>query len=145
MKPDRDISARWSALVCETVGDMTNIDVVERIKAVGTEISDSTVGNWVRNENFGTPSPDKVIGFARAFGVPVPKALLVAGLIEEHEFKETIVARRDVSDMSADEMVDNMIMMLARIRDIVDAAPPPSGSSRKRRPRHWPRGDRPAL
>lgn len=113
MKEDQ-IAETWSAFVRQSVGELTNKQVADRIG-----VSDTTIGNWLRGANLTQPDANKVLAFAREFGRPVPLALAAAGFIEEREFRETVVVnvRHDVAKMSTDEMVDAMVLMLGKIRD----------------------------
>jgi hypothetical protein len=138
MEPE-DIPASWSAFVRGAIGnrDLTNGDIG---KMIG--VSESMVGNWI-NATGSQPKGENVVAFARKFGLPLYKALVAAGYGEEREYRETVVVPRDVTDMSADEMIDRIVMMLARIREIMDAAPPanPGDNPRKRKRRFSVRGD----
>lgn len=141
MEPE-DIPASWSKFVQEAIGNraLTNGDIGEMIG-----VSESMVGNWI-NATGSRPKGENVVAFARKFGPPLYKALVAAGYGEEREYRETVVVPRDVTDMSADEMIDRMVMMLARIREIMDAPPAPSPDKPPKRKRRFrPRGDAPGL
>lgn len=105
------ITRSWSSFVVESVGDLSNKEIAERIG-----VSDSTVGNWRRGENFAQPDANKVIDFAREFGRPLPVALAAAGYGEEREYQETVLVRPDFSKMSVDQMVEAMESMFTEYR-----------------------------
>lgn len=138
MTPE-EIGLSWSAFIRGAIGDrdMTNAEIGDLVG-----VSESMVGNWI-NAKPGQPTGSNVIEFARRFGYPLSDALVAAGYGEEREYRETVIVPRDVTDMSADEMIDRIVMMLARIREIVDAAPAvnPSDNRPKRKRRFSVRSD----
>jgi transcriptional regulator with XRE-family HTH domain len=133
---DELITHAWSVFVRDAVGELTNQQVADRIG-----VSDTTVGNWVNGKNFTQPDANKVVAFARAFGRPIPKALAAAGIVEEHEFDETVVVRREPDEMSTDEMLDSVMQMVATIRDREHpkASPRRTGAPKAMKPRRRPR------
>lgn len=107
-------TAAWSKFVRESVGDLSNKVVAQRLG-----VSDSTVGNWVRGDHFTQPDGRSVIRFARIFHRPLAAALVAAGYGEEREYTETVLsmpAPADMSDGEIIEAIDDLVTEMRRRR-----------------------------
>ena len=98
MGTDTQITANWARYVNKVVGDMPAKAVAARIK-----VSESTVGNWLRGENFRRPDPYKVKDFAEAFGHDPLEALVWAGLLDTSAI-EHLRTRPDMTLLTIDEL-----------------------------------------
>lgn len=110
MGKDEQIVSGWSAFVRESIGDLPNKVVAERIG-----VSPSTVGNWVRGDHFNQPDGTSVVRFARTFGRPLPDALVAAGYGDASEYSKTVTVMREATDMTYAEMADVMATISAEM------------------------------
>lgn len=97
---DQRIRESWSELVRDTIGD-TPFNVVS--EKVG--VSANTISNWVRGENYKRPDGPNVFRFAKAFGIPVPEALVRAGIGDEGDYVGEIIVKPDISAYTTKELL----------------------------------------
>lgn len=81
----------WWNYVQEHTGGDTQEKIARRV-----DISTPSVGRWQR----GTPKPENVAAFARAYDRPVLEAFIAAGFLTEEEAKARIVIDKTVSPQS---------------------------------------------
>ena len=116
---ERPVEA-WSRFVRHCVGELSAKEVAAR-----TGISESTLGNWLRGERFTRPDLWRVRDFARAFGCPVPQALIAAGF-EETDFVTGTVPKPDPSALTTDELFAELRRRIPHLHDgAADGLPAP--------------------
>lgn len=122
---DKRVRESWSELVRDTIGDTAFNVVAEQVG-----VSANTISNWVRGENYRRPDGYNVFRFAKAFGIPVPEALVRAGIGDEDDYSGEIRVKPDINELSTTEMLAEV---MKRERD--ESAPkgqPQAGATKLR-------------
>lgn len=110
---DKRVRESWSELVRDTIGDMAYNVVAEQVG-----VSANTISNWVRGENYKRPDGYNVFRFAKAFGLPVPDALIRAGIGDEDDYNGEIRVKPDINVLSKTEMLAEIMR-----RESAEASP----------------------
>lgn len=71
-------------------------------------VSPSTIGNWIKGENFEQPTAALAIAFAHALGLKVPDAMVAAGYGDSEDYDGTVLTKPDPSALSTQELLDEL-------------------------------------
>ncbi|WP_195168458.1 helix-turn-helix domain-containing protein [Mycobacteroides abscessus] len=95
-------AARWSTFVEAAAKGMT-------YEAAGNRagLSANTISNWIKGESQSRPDPNKVVQFAKAFGLVTLEALAAAGVIGPEDLGEVSV-RPDISRITTTELATEL-------------------------------------
>ncbi|WP_076204981.1 helix-turn-helix domain-containing protein [Mycolicibacterium fortuitum] len=110
---DKRVRESWSELVRDAIGDMQQSEVAERVG-----VSPNTIANWIKGKNYTRPDGYNVYRFAKAFGIPVPEALVRAGIGDAADYDGEIRVKPDISALSTTEMLAEVMK-----REAVDMSP----------------------
>lgn len=88
----------WSAYVRRVAGGLTQVQIAEK-----TGLAQTNVGRWLRGDP-GVPKAEKVIAFAKCFGMPAVEALIAAGYLDGDDAAATV--RIPLSEYSTGELFD---------------------------------------
>lgn len=92
---------RWSAFVRTTVGNATQPAIARK-----TGIDQGTISRWLNDERAAMPSARAVVAFARAYGLNVVGALVVAGYLTEADARRRSAVRVvDLRDVTIEELI----------------------------------------
>lgn len=75
-------------------------------------LSANTISNWIKGESQSRPDPNKVVQFAKSFGLVALEALEAAGVIGPEDLGEVLV-RPDISRITTTELANELQKRLA--------------------------------